>query len=45
MENKTLGELAKENPDKTYKELTEMQENSRLKQETPTIKKNYKDCG
>ena len=25
MENKNLGELAKENPDKTYKELTEMQ--------------------
>ena len=43
MENKTLGELAKENPDKTYRELTEMQENSRLKQETPVIKKNHKE--
>ena len=43
MENKTLGELAKEYPDKTYKELTEMQENSRLKQEVPVIKKDHKE--
>ena len=43
MENKTFGELAKENPDKTYKELTEMQENSRLKQEVPVIKKYHKE--
>ena len=43
MENKTLGELAKENPDKTYRELTEMQENSRPKQEVPVIKKNHKE--
>ena len=43
MENKTLGELAKENPDKTYRELTEMQENSRLKQEVPVIKKDHKE--
>ena len=43
MENKTLGELAKETPDKTYRELTEMQENSRLKQEVPVIKKNHKE--
>ena len=43
MENKTLHELAKENPDKTYKELTEMQENSRLKQEVPVIKKDHVD--
>ena len=43
MENKTLGELAKENPDKTYRELTEMQENSRPKQEVPVIKKDHVD--
>ena len=43
MENKTLGELAKENPDKTYRGLTEMQENSRLKQEVPVIKKDHKE--
>ena len=43
MENKTLGELAKENPDKTYRELTEMQENSRLKQEVSVIKKDHKE--
>ena len=43
MENKTLHELAKENPDKTYRELTEIQENSRLKQEVPVIKKDYVD--
>ena len=43
MENKTLGELAKENPDKTYRELTEMQENSRLKQEVPVVKKDHKE--
>ena len=43
MENKTLGELAKENPDKTYRELTEMQENSRPKQEVSVIKKNHKE--
>ena len=30
---KTLGELAKENPDKTYNELTKIQEDSRLKKE------------
>ena len=29
MENKTLGELAKENPDKTYRELVEIQKNSK----------------
>ena len=43
MENKTLHELAKENPDKTYRELTEMQENSRPKQEVPVIKKDHVD--
>ena len=43
MENKTFGELAKENPDKTYKELTEMQESLRLKQEVPVIKKDHVD--
>ena len=43
MENKTLGELAKENPDKTYRELTKMQENSRPKQEVSVIKKNHKE--
>ena len=43
MVDKTLHELAKENPDKTYRELTEMQENSRLKQETPVIKKDHKE--
>ena len=31
--NKTLGELAKENPDKTYNELTKIQEDARLKKE------------
>lgn len=30
---KTLGELAKENPDKTYTELTRIQEDARLKKE------------
>ena len=30
---KTLNELAKENPDKTYNELTKIQEDSRLKKE------------
>ena len=30
---KTLGELAKENPDKTYTELTKIQEDARLKKE------------
>jgi len=30
---KTLGELAKENPDKTYNELTRIQEDERLKKE------------
>ena len=29
MENKTLGELAKENPDKTYRELVEIQKNAK----------------
>ena len=43
MVDKTLHELAKENPNKTYRELTEMQENSRLKQETPVIKKDHKE--
>ena len=43
MENKTLHELAKENPDKTYTELTKMQKNSRLKQEVPVIKKDHKE--
>ena len=31
--NKPLGELAKENPDKTYNELTKIQEDARLKKE------------
>ena len=43
MENKTIHKLAKENPDKTYRELTEMQENSRPKQEVPVIKKDHVD--
>ena len=43
MVDKTLHELAKENPDKTYRELTEMQENSRPKQEVPVIKKDQVD--
>jgi len=43
MVDKTLHELAKENPDKTYRELTEMQENSRPKQEVPVIKKDHVD--
>jgi len=43
MVNKTLHELAKENPDKTYRELTEIQENSRPKQEVPVIKKDHVD--
>ena len=30
---KTLGELAKENPDKTYSKLTKIQEDARLKKE------------
>ena len=30
---KTLGELAKENPDKTYTELTKIQEDTKLKKE------------
>ena len=30
---KTLNELAKENPDKTYNELTKIQEDARLKKE------------
>ena len=43
MVDKTLHELAKENPDKTYRELTEMQENSRPKQEVTVIKKDHVD--
>ena len=43
MVDKTFHELAKENPDKTYKELTEMQESLRLKQEVPVIKKDHVD--
>ena len=43
MENKTIHKLAKENPDKTYRELTEIQENSRPKQEVPVIKKDHVD--
>jgi predicted nucleic acid-binding Zn-ribbon protein len=43
MENKTIHKLAKENPDKTYRELIEIQENSRPKQEVPVIKKDYVD--
>ena len=43
MENKTIHKLAKENPDKTYTELTKMQKNSRLKQEVPVIKKDHKE--
>ena len=31
--NKPLGELAKENPDQTYNELTKIQEDARLKKE------------
>jgi len=38
MENKTLGELAKEYPDKTYKELTVIQEDARLKGEAEVAK-------
>jgi len=38
MENKTLHELAKENPDKTYKELTVIQEDARLKGEAEVAK-------
>ena len=38
MENKTLGELAKENPDKTYRELTVIQEDARLKGEAEVAK-------
>ena len=33
-DNMTLGELAKEHPDKTYKELTVIQEDLKLKKET-----------
>ena len=44
---KTLGELAKENPDKTYNELTRIQEDARLKKEgvcvTAALKKDIKD--
>ena len=44
--NKTLGELAKENPDKTYNELTRIQEDARLKKEgiciTAALKKDIK---
>jgi len=36
---KTLYELAKENPDKTYNELTRIQEDARLEKETTTLKK------
>ena len=43
MENKTIHKLAKENPDKTYRELVEMQENLRPKQEVPVIKKDHVD--
>ena len=43
---KTLGELAKENPDKTYNELTKIQEDARLKKEggcvTAALKKDIK---
>ena len=43
---KTLGELAKENPDKTYNELTKIQEDARLKREgvciTAALKKDIK---
>ena len=43
---KTLGELAKENPDKTYNELTRIQEDARLKKEgvciTAALKKDIK---
>ena len=38
MENKTLGELAKEYPDKTYHELTVIQEDARLKGEAEVAK-------
>ena len=38
MENKTLGELAKEYPNKTYKELTVIQEDARLKGEAEVAK-------
>ena len=36
---KTLYELAKENPDKTYNELTRIQEDERLEKETTALKK------
>ena len=36
---KTIHELAKENPDKTYNELTRIQEDARLEKETTTLKK------
>ena len=43
---KTLHELAKENPDKTYNELTKIQEDARLKKEgvcvTAALKKDIK---
>ena len=46
MEDKTLNELAKENPDKTYNELTKIQEDARLKKEgiciTAALKKDIK---
>ena len=38
MENKTLGELAKEYPNKTYNELTVIQEDARLKGEAEVAK-------
>ena len=38
MENKTLHELAKEYPNKTYKELTVIQEDARLKGEAEVAK-------
>ena len=36
---KTLYELAKENPDKTYNELTRIQEDEKLEKETTALKK------
>ena len=45
----TLGELAKEYPDKTYKELTKIQEDARLEKETKltpmTEEEEYRNAG
>ena len=48
-DNMTLGELAKEYPDKTYNELTKIQEDLRLKKETKltpmTEEEEYRNAG